>query len=366
MKVLHVVTKSEHGGAQTHVWQLALHLRQAGHSAHITAYPGGWLEAQAAANGIPFHPNGELSNSFNPAKGVAAGKRIVRLVRDLRPDVVHCHSSAAGFWARLAIKGSTPTIFTAHGWGFMPGAPWLRRRLLLMAEKRVARFTAHYICVSERDGRLAMAEGIATEERLSIIHNGVEIHHSGPRALTGDATIRAIFVGRLARPKEPEVLISALSELPETVRGAYELQIVGDGPMLAQLRGQVSRSPARVSLLGALSRDEVLRALSESQLFILVSRYEGFPVSILEAMSMGLALIASDVGGVGEAVTPECGILMQRGDKEALKRALTRFAEDRQIIGRFGAAARERARREFSVTAMCEKTLAVYESVLRQ
>ena len=111
---------------------------------------------------------------------------------------------------------------------------------------------------------------------------------------------------------------------------------------------------------------EVLTRLYESHVFILTSRYEGFPIAILEAMSMGLAVIASDVGGVREAVTPECGILIGRGDKEALKRALTRLAEDKGAIARYGAAARERAVSEFSDTGMCEKIVAVYKNIRAQ
>jgi glycosyltransferase involved in cell wall biosynthesis len=208
-----------------------------------------------------------------------------------------------------------------------------------------------------------MCYGIAPAERIAVIHNGVEPHGNGSRRSEPDATIRAVFVGRLARPKEPELLVAALSELPTPLRDVYELQIIGDGPLLPRLRELISGTGAKVKLVGALSREAVLKALSESHLFVLTSRYEGFPISILEAMSMGLAMIASDVGGIREAVTPECGILIQRGDKEGLKRALTRLAEDREAVECYGAAARERAVREFSVTAMCEKTLAVYESI---
>jgi len=366
MKVLLVVTKSESGGAQTHVWQLSTYLRGQGHSVHITAFPGGWLHDRAQQHDIPFHSNTALSNSFDPRKGLRAGRDTAKLAAEIRPDIIHCHSSAAGFWTRLAVRGSTPTVFTAHGWGFTPGAPPLRRIALLVAERLVARLTARYICVSEQDERLATRYGIAAPEKIAVIHNGVEPHESSGRRTNLDAAIRMVFVGRLARPKEPELLLAALSELPALLRDAYELQIVGDGPLLPRLRDLVLRNPAKVRLTGALEREEVLKTLSESHVFVLTSRYEGFPISILEAMSMGLAVIASDVGGIREAVTPECGILMGRGDKEALKRALARLAEDRAAIERYGAAARERARKEFSVTAMCEKTVAVYESVRAQ
>jgi glycosyltransferase involved in cell wall biosynthesis len=171
------------------------------------------------------------------------------------------------------------------------------------------------------------------------------------------------MVGRLARPKEPEMLLEAMTQLPAEHRDAYDVQIVGEGPLLPALREAAASSPVRVSLTGAIARDAVLATMAKSHVFALMSRYEGFPISILEAMSMGLAVVASDVGGVREAITPECGILIRRGDKDGLKHALARLAVDRGAIERFGAAARERARKEFSVTRMCDKTLAVYESV---
>ena len=363
MKILLVVTKSEVGGAQTHVWQLAKYLHNSGHSVHVSAFPGGWLHEEAQKLGVSFHPNTALSNNLDPRKGLRAGREAAELVAEIRPDIIHCHSSAAGFWTRLAVRGATPTVFTAHGWGFTPGVPWLRRIALLLAERLVARFTARYICVSDCDGRLAMRYGIAPAERIAVIHNGVEPHGNGSRRSESDATIRVVFVGRLARPKEPELLVAALSDLPTPLRDVYELQIIGDGPLLPRLRELISGIGAKVKLVGALPREVVLKALSESHVFVLTSRYEGFPISILEAMSMGLAVIASDVGGIREAVTPECGILIGRGDKEALQGALARLAEERGSIERYGDAARKRARQEFSISAMCQKTEAVYESV---
>lgn len=362
MRILHVITKSELGGAQTHVWQVCRYLRDRGHEAHICAAPGGWLQDMASRHGVPFHANAALSNSLDPLKGLRAGKEIASLAVAMRPDVIHCHSSAAGFWTRLAIRGSTPTVFTAHGWGFMPGAPRLRRTGLLLAERLVSRYTARYVCVSERDGQLALQLGIASPGKLVVIHNGVESGDGGAPGRDARETIRLVMVGRLARPKEPETLVQALSELSAELRRAYEVVIVGEGPLLPRLRDLVARGSANVRLAGAIPRDEVLRVMAGSDVFALISRYEGFPISILEAMSMGLAIVASDVGGVREAVTPDCGILMARGDKEGLKRALARLASDRDAIRRFGAAARERARKEFSVTTMCDKTLAVYES----
>jgi glycosyltransferase involved in cell wall biosynthesis len=366
MRILQVVTKSELGGAQTHVWQLAANLRVGGHDVHITAFPGGWLHDQARQHGIEFHANDALSNSLDPLRGLRAGRKVARLAELVHPDVIHCHSSAAGFWTRLVVRGSVPTVFTAHGWGFMPGAPRLRRIALLAAERLVAGFTARYICVSEHDARLAVRYGIAAAGEISVIRNGIEPLERQRRDAGLNATIQAMFVGRLARPKEPEVLVSALSELPPQVRDAYDLQIVGDGPLRAALRDAIARGSASVRLTGALGREEVLERLSRTDLFVLVSRYEGLPISILEAMSLGLAIIASDVGGVREAVCPECGILIPPGGKEDLKRALTRLANDRQAIARYGAAARQRAKEEFSVETMCKKTETVYESVRRK
>jgi glycosyltransferase involved in cell wall biosynthesis len=141
------------------------------------------------------------------------------------------------------------------------------------------------------------------------------------------------------------------------------LIFVGDGPLLPALRAKAASCPGAVRFTVALPRGDALNVLAESDLLILVSRHEGFPMSILEGMSMGLAVIASDVGGIEEAVTSDCGILIARGDKEALKRALVYLAGDRGAVDRLGAAAQERARNEFPVSSMFRETMAVYESV---
>lgn len=363
MNILFVITKSELGGAQTHVDQLSRYLKQNGHVVHVAAFPGGWLHSQAEQAGIPFHPISTLSNSFNPLRGAAAARDILGLARKICPDIIHCHSSAAGLWTRLAVRNAIPTLFTAHGWGFTPGTPRLRRIALLVAEKLVSRFTALFICVSEYDKHLATKYGIAPPRKIAIIHNGIEAQEHADRK-SSPGPIKAVFVGRLADPKDPELLVRALSELPEQVRDAYELQIIGDGPLLAELQKLVTRHAANVRLAGALSRENVLRVLSESDIFVLTSRYEGFPISILEAMSMGLPVIASDVGGIPEAVTPACGILVGAGDKNALKNALVYFAENRDSIRQFGEVARRRAENEFSIDSMCEKTVSIYRRIL--
>jgi glycosyltransferase involved in cell wall biosynthesis len=363
MNILFVITKSELGGAQTHVSQLSTYLKRNGHVVHVAAFPGGWLQSQTEKVGISFHPIRTLSNSLDPLKGAAAARDILRLTRAIGPDIVHCHSSAAGLWTRLAVRNAIPTVFTAHGWGFTPGTPRLRRLALLVAEKLVSRFTALIICVSDYDRSLATKYGIASSHKIAVVHNGIEAQERADHK-PGLGPIKAVFVGRLAKPKDPESLVRALSELPEQVRGAYELQIIGDGPLLAELQERVTRHAANVRLAGALSREDVLRVLSESDIFVLISRYEGFPVSILEAMSVGLPVIASDVGGIREAVTPECGILVGGGDMDALKNALVYFAENRHCIRRRGEAARRRAETEFSIDAMCERIVSIYRRIL--
>ncbi len=119
----------------------------------------------------------------------------------------------------------------------------------------------------------------------------------------------------------------------------------------------------RVEFLGL--RGDVEKLLAEAQVFVLASNYEGFPISIVEAMRAGLPVVASDVGGVCESVCDgENGFLVPRGDVPTLRERLQRLISNETLRARMGAASRRRYVEEFTAKRMVSKTLAVYEKVL--
>ena len=156
MKILYLITKSEPGGAQTHIYQLSKYFIEKGNQVAIMSYPGGWLEQEAEKLGIEFYPNKYFSNIPNPFKLFKAMEEIKKIVKDFKPDLIACHSTAAGFLGRLAIRNKIPTIFTAHGWAFTKGTPFLRKSIAILIEKVAGKFCSKIICVSYLDKSLTL------------------------------------------------------------------------------------------------------------------------------------------------------------------------------------------------------------------
>lgn len=365
MHILFLITKSEVGGAQTHVAQLAQFLIAQRHGVAIMSAPGGWLEKEAKKLGARFFPNPFLVNSANPLRLVKAGRCLIQAVRDFQPDILACHSTAAGLLGRFTIRNRIPTLFTAHGWGFTQGAPILRRVILPILERFAARFSSKIICVSQNDLRLAQRHHIAPKEKLVQIYNGVEIPHPITKQLSNRVCI--FFIGRLAPPKDPIMLIKAVQHLPEPIRQRVNVTIIGDGPDQHNLASAIHDAglDTIVELAGSLSRDKTIERLQcEADLFVLPTHWEGFPYSILEAMACGVPVIASNVGGIAEAVDATCGILVPPNDERALREALTSLITNPQQRRAMGEAGKEKASRIFSVQSMCQRTLVTYEEVL--
>ena len=360
MKILYIITKSEAGGAQTHVAQLAQYMSEQGHQVAVMAHSKGWLAEEMVRLNVPFYINPFLVNNYNPFTGLRAILKINNLIKKINPDIVSCHSSVAGLWGRLAVHNQVPTVFTAHGWGFTDGVGWLRKFIVTMCEYVANPFCKKVICVSDKDRLLGLGLGISPSKCITI-HNGVEnlekVSHEG---------IRIVFVGRLSHPKKPEVLLEVFCKLSKEIQNSARIDIVGGGDKQEMIERFVSEKELsqQVVIHGALSRKQALEVLSQGDLFVLISDYEGFPRSILEAMSFGIPVIASDVGGVREAVTPEVGVVISRGDKQGLYQALVGLLIDSEKRNILSINAAKRARELFSLEAMLTKTETVYKELL--
>jgi glycosyltransferase involved in cell wall biosynthesis len=170
------------------------------------------------------------------------------------------------------------------------------------------------------------------------------------------------MVARFEEQKDHATLFRALAGLGDL---AWQLELVGDGPLFSEavaLAKQLGIA-SRTQFLGF--RRDVTRRLADAQVFLLITNWEGFPRSILEAMRAGLPVVASDVGGNAESVRDgETGFIVPRGDVASLRTALARLIADPELRMRFGALGRRRFEERFTFERMCEKTFAVYRDVV--
>lgn len=358
-----VITRGEHGGAQTHILDLIRGFKER-FELHLVVGEEHFLSREARSLGVQVHVVPNLVQPLAPLEDWRALRKLLRLIKQVKPTLVHCHSSKAGFIGRLAARMTgTPSIFTAHGWAFTQGVSWKRRIVAIPSEWFATRFGNAVITVSRYDYLLALRYRIASEAQMAVVHNGIQDVAYPSRAADSASPTRLIMVARFASQKDHASLLSALSGLTSS---SWVLDLVGEGPLLASTQAEASRLGlgSYVRFLGA--RLDVARLLGDSSVFILTSNYEGFPISILEAMRAGLPVVASDVGGVSEAVVDgETGFLIPRGDVQTLRERLAQLIADPQLRLRMGRAGRARYESCFTLKQMLEKTLAVYEKVLK-
>ncbi len=360
MKILYVITRAERGGAQVHVLNLLAHL-PSGCSAVLATGENGFLCDEAAKLGVAVHFVPELTRAIHPFKDFRALLAIARLIRRETPDVVHAHTSKAGVLSRFAARlTGTPVVFTAHTWGFADGIPRLQRWISVPLERLAAAAEGKIITVSEANTLMAIRRSITKQRTLVRIWNGVPDVPS--RAFPGTRRcVTLLMAARFAPPKDHLLLLEALAE----VKGNWRLMLVGEGPTRPHVeKTAVALGLAdRVEFLG--QRADVDELLAKADVFVLASKWEGLPLSILEAMRAGLPVIATDTGGVAEAVTDGVtGYLTASGDVVGLRDRIQQLVTCPELLPRMAVSARRRYEQDFRIETMVQKTVAVYRQLV--
>jgi glycosyltransferase involved in cell wall biosynthesis len=361
-RVLLVITLAEVGGAQSYVAALLPALAER-YEVVLAAHGEGPLRAAAAAVGARYVPLRHVRRPINPLRDLAGLFELVSLVRRERPRILHASSSKAGVLGRLAAVAARVPIrfFTVHGWAFSAYSG-LYSRLYRVADRLMAPLTTVTICVSETELAAGLEAGTCSAGRSVVIRNAVDVSPA-PRSRHDRPTPRLIAVGRLKGPKDFVTLLRALAALSDR---DFETLIVGEGPDRGIVEAEIGRLglDGRVRLAG--ERDDVAELLAGSDVFVLSSRSEGLPVSVLEAMAAELPVVASDVGGLSELVVDgETGILVPAGDEAALAEALADLLEDRERRLELGAAGRARAEALFDLAGFRQAHLDLYDRELR-
>lgn len=361
MKIAYFVTKSEIGGAQTHLLKLIEHGVSNGHEIVLVSGDTGWLTERAKELGVSVYVNKYLKNSFNPINLLRGIKETKRLVKEINPDLIHLHSGAAGFITRLSVKGKIKTIFTAHGWSFTDGTPILRRIIALISEKLVSKYADKIVCVSKNDYDLALSKGIAKEDKLVLIHNFVSV----PREVSSQDVneINILFVGRLAPPKDLTILFKAYKNLLDEFKQRSKIIVVGGGKDLEKYKKEAREFEIeeKVIFVGTKNHKETLNYFKSSQIFVLPTHWEGFPMTILEAMSHGIPTVASSVGGVKEVVDNTNGILADKNNQiKDFEKGLGFLIGNNEERKYRAINARKRIEEDFSLEKGLSKTFSLY------
>ena len=365
MKIVYVITRADSvGGATVHVRDLAEALLAEGDEVTILVGGVGPVTREFADRGIPFRPIRNLVRPVRPAQDVLAVFEVARALREIQPDLVSTHTAKAGLVGRAASKiVGIPAIFTPHGWAISDRMSPGKALIFRLAERMAAPWARRIVTVCRYENELAVRHRIAPAEKLDIVYNGSPDIPVQFRANPAQQPPRIAMVARFDRPKDHSTILKAVAGLGDR---PWSLDLIGDGPLEASARAQAAALGIsdRVQFPGAC-RDVAAR-LAQCQIFALASRSEAFPFTILEAMRAGLPVVASDVGGVGEAVVHGVtGFLSPRGDAEGMREHLARLVGDPILRQELGNQGRRRYEDHFTFDRMLSRTRAVYAEALR-
>ncbi len=317
MKIAYVITRSDAvGGASIHVRDLARAMQEAGHQVLVFVGGTGPVTDQLDAAGVPYRPLQFLGRRIHPQRDRRALSELTAALAGMHPDIVSTHTAKTGWIGRAAAaRLGLPVIYTPHGLTVGSRLSPLLGPLFTIAERIASRWTRQMICVCEYERRLAIEKKLIPVNRITVIHNGIRDIPPEQHADPGRDPVRICSVARFQAPKDHATLIRALGNLQSQ---PWELDLVGDGPLEPEIRRLAAALgiSERVHFLGY--QQDPATVLANAQVFALSSRSEAFPRSILEAMRAGLPVVASDVGGVSEAVVPDStGLLVPPGAFDA-------------------------------------------------
>ncbi|TMM36433.1 MAG: glycosyltransferase family 4 protein [Actinobacteria bacterium] len=364
VSVLHVAQPTD-GGVAGYVVAACRDQMLRGWNVTVACPPEGRLAEELSRLGVP-----SLAWPAGRSPGAASldeARRLGRLVEARRPDVVHLHASKAGLAGRLALRGSVPTLFQPHAWSWLAVGGAVRRASIAW-ERAAARWTTLFVCVGAAEAEQGRA--MRVRGRYTVVRNGVDLDRFRPAGDDVRAAARrqldirqtapvAVCVGRVTRQKGQDVLVPAWRLVRDRCPDA-ELVLVGDGDLLPALR---DTAPPGVRFAGAAT--DVRPWLAAADLVVLPSRWEGLPLTALEALATGRPVVASAVPGLVEVVAPGTGALVPPQDPAALADALTQRLRDRTGTATEGAAAARHAHR-FDLTHTFDRLAAVTGSLVPQ
>jgi glycosyltransferase involved in cell wall biosynthesis len=375
LRILHILTMLEIGGAQHNTLFSTRDALRRGHEAWLVSAPGALSSEARALLGNRLIEETALVREVNPLRDASAFTALREHIRRLVPDVVHTHSSKAGVLGRrAAFREQVPMIVhTVHGWGFHDRQAWAIRRAYQMIERAMAGITDRIVVVADANREKGLAAGIGRREQYTTIRSGIEIDAGG--LIAGREAVRR----EIGIPREAFVVASIGNYKPQKAPGAMSriareflerrpdahFVSAGDGDGKEEVEEILFKNSSiseRVHLLGW--RSDAPAVLAAADAFLHTALFEGLPRVILEAMALGVPAVSTDVDGIPEAVRDgETGFLFKPGEDAAMADALLRLHDDADLRRAMSEAARSAFGAEFTLRKMLDDLDALYAEI---
>lgn len=374
-KILYIVTLGVWGGAQKYVFDLSVAMSGDCDVAVACGREGVDLEHKIRQKNIRFQILPHLARQVNPLADILAFWEIFNLVKKEKPDIVHLSSSKAGSLGSVAAKlgGAKKVIFTIHGLVLAEPLNPLVWSFYWLAEKFSSFFRDALIAVSDFDRNLALKYHICRTDKITTIHNGLDLDKLVflPPKEARDKLAEFAKINLAGKPlivtvadfypaKGLPYLVEAARTVLEKIPDAVFILIGRAGPDYEKVKQAVRQKRLEPNFLLLTNLPAAAPYLKAADLFVLPSVKEGLPLTILEAAAAGLPIVATRVGGIPEIITDRSsGLLVPSKDPEPLARAIDELLSNPELAQQLGQEAYGRAG-HFGFKTMIEHTKQVY------
>jgi len=378
IRVLLVITGLATGGATNVVLDIASHFKnQTGFDLQLITGPippgRNDVTHRAKELGISTRVMPSLINHVNPIVNLKAVADLRKIMVEGKYDIVHTHSSVAGVVGRLAAlaAGIPVIIHHVHGWGFHDSMPGWTRKLYLTLERFCAKFTDRIVTVSEPDIQKGLMQGIGTEEKFTLINNGIDLEK-----FRQDVDVRQVrselgldpecklvgMVGRLDEQKNPLDLIKAAAIVTKSY-SKVQFLIVGDGSLRPECERLINELNLKDKFFLLGFRNDVPRILPILTITAMSSLWEGLPLAFLESMSAGKPIVANDIDGASDVVVNgETGFLVSPHQPQAMAERILTLLNDETLCNNMGYVAQQRSD-YYSLPKMFGKVESLYKEL---
>ena len=371
-KILFLITKSNFGGAQRYVYDLAIGLPKGEFEVAVTAGGEGILFEKLRSANIRVIPIPSLQRDVSIIKDIRSLFDLFAIVRAEKPNVLHINSSKAGFFGTLVgrLAGVPSIIFTSHGWGFNEERP-LWQRLIIKCGHWLTVLLAHRTIAVSQELKRQMNWPFVNK-KITVIHNGrfitnlltredsrAALIEKDPRLAPYKDDFWSLTIGELHPVKRHNAVIEAMKEIVVREPKTRHL-IISGGEEESRLRTLIEKQNLQenIFLLGVI--DEASQYLKATDLFVLASRSEGMPYVLIEALLAGVPIVATKVGGIPEVVEDGLsGLLTPPLDNKALFEAIFELRTNPELRAKLSEGAKVRSQ-SFTFEKTLRETVALY------
>jgi glycosyltransferase involved in cell wall biosynthesis len=367
IRILECIRQGQIGGGESHLLSLSTNLDKGVFEPIVLSFTDGPMIDMLKEKGIQTHII-FTEKPFN----IFIWRKVKKLIKENAIDIIHAHGTRANsnvFWAAKSLN--IPLIYTIHGWSFHDDQKPLVKKFRILSEKFLTSRANLNISVSESNKQ--SGQKYIRSFSSTVVNNGIDQEKFNPTksftsirqelGIDKDTTL-LLFIARFTAHKQPLTLIRAFADVVKKLP-ALKLLMVGDGDEKSAALVLAKELSIEKNIIFLPFRQDVPAILNAADIFILPSLWEGLPIGLLEAMSMGKAVIATKVDGTSEIVKhQDNGFLIDVNNlQHNLAEAIILLASDSKLRQKFGANAIETVKHHFNAASMTRQIENIYSSL---